>query len=148
MNFSPPDDCLLSRFVTTYRFWDVVVLWARERLEHEEVVARALASGIIRSGLAVSEYDPDERTVSVLQEASISLRAAPWTGYRATDSAPLLRIRAATLSHLIAIVEHGLMPSRNLLFQVTIAQEDFGLWADTQEIPRPSFWFSSAKRTT
>jgi len=30
----------LSQLVESYKFWDVVTHWAKERLEHEETVAR------------------------------------------------------------------------------------------------------------
>ena len=34
----------------SYRFWDIVTQWAAEKLQHEQVVARVLAKGVIRDG--------------------------------------------------------------------------------------------------
>lgn len=48
----------LSQYVESFKFWDVVTLWAKERLEHEEIVARVLAAGIIRQGLIIQSRDP------------------------------------------------------------------------------------------
>lgn len=41
----------------SYKFWDVVALWAKEQLESEEVVARALAKAVIRDGLRLQSTD-------------------------------------------------------------------------------------------
>ena len=30
----------LSQLVESYKFWDVVTLWAKEKLEHEDIVAK------------------------------------------------------------------------------------------------------------
>jgi len=34
--------------VESYKFWDIVAFWAKEQLEPEAVIARALAKGVIR----------------------------------------------------------------------------------------------------
>jgi hypothetical protein len=47
-----------SQLVESYKFWDVVSLWSRERLEHELIVARALARGVIIDGLRLHSADP------------------------------------------------------------------------------------------
>ena len=47
-----------SQLVESFRFWDVVALWARERLEHESLIARVLATGIIRDGLRFQSTEP------------------------------------------------------------------------------------------
>ncbi len=47
----------LSHLVESYKYWDIVVLWAKERLEHEDIVARALARGIICDGLKCESID-------------------------------------------------------------------------------------------
>ncbi|MCZ7563748.1 MAG: hypothetical protein M5U08_08015 [Burkholderiales bacterium] len=47
----------LTQFVESYRFWDVVTLWARERLEHEDIVAGALARGVVCDGLKLQSVD-------------------------------------------------------------------------------------------
>lgn len=47
----------LSQQVESYRFWEVVVHWAKERLEHGNTVARALARAVICDGLVLSSVD-------------------------------------------------------------------------------------------
>ena len=48
----------LGHHVESYRFWDIVTQWARETLQHEIVVARALAKGVVRDGLRAQSVDP------------------------------------------------------------------------------------------
>jgi hypothetical protein len=43
--------------IESYKFWDIVTLWAKEQLESEEVVARALAKAIVRDGLRLQSTD-------------------------------------------------------------------------------------------
>jgi hypothetical protein len=43
--------------VESYKFWDIVTLWAKEQLEAEEVIARALAKAVIRDGLRLQSTD-------------------------------------------------------------------------------------------
>ncbi len=38
-------------YVESYKFWDVVSLWGRETLEHDVLVAKKLANGVIKQGL-------------------------------------------------------------------------------------------------
>ncbi len=47
----------LSQLVESFKFWDVVALWAKEQLDHEEVVARALAKAVICDGLRLNSVD-------------------------------------------------------------------------------------------
>ena len=47
----------LSRLVETYKFWEIVTQWAKERLEHEDVVARALSRAVICEGLPLNGVD-------------------------------------------------------------------------------------------
>ena len=48
----------LGHKIESLKFWDVVTLWAKERLEHENLVARALATAIVREGLRLHSADP------------------------------------------------------------------------------------------
>ncbi|MBI5279570.1 MAG: hypothetical protein HY854_24270 [Burkholderiales bacterium] len=48
----------MSQFVESYRFWDVVTLWAQKQLQHEHIVARVLARGVMRGGLRMQSVDP------------------------------------------------------------------------------------------
>ena len=43
--------------IESYKFWDIVTLWAKEQLESEELVTRALAKGVIRDGLKLQSVN-------------------------------------------------------------------------------------------
>lgn len=49
---------LLSQQVESYRFREVVTQWAAGKLQHEHVVARPLAKGVLRDGVRVQSVDP------------------------------------------------------------------------------------------
>jgi hypothetical protein len=48
----------LSKLIETFKFWDIVAQWSRERLEHESIVARARAHAVVRDGLPLRSVDP------------------------------------------------------------------------------------------
>ena len=87
-----------SQLVETYKFWDVAALWARERLENELVVGRALARGIVVDGLRFQSIDP--RWV----KSDRSLSGYPYIGYAAIPDALPVLLRAEALEHLLAVV--------------------------------------------
>lgn len=126
--------------VESYKFWDVVSLWARERLEHEETVARALAAGVVRDGLRCCSVDPRWR------DGRMELRGYPYVGYCAKpDAAPVI-LRAAVLEHLLAVVQRAETPARALLMEEFIARADFAAWLDSTGQPQPAFWFGAPAR--
>ena len=102
---------VLSRHVESYRFWEVVTQWARERLQHEHVVARVLAKGVVREGLRVQSVDPRWTNAGKFE-----LRGAPLVGYVAREGDLPIFIRATALAHLTQIVERAALPEPQSLF--------------------------------
>lgn len=128
-----------SQLVESYKFWDVVTQWARESLQSEEIIARALARGVIMDGLRVNSTDPR------WMKTDRSLTGSPYVGYTAVPGATPLVLRIEALEHLIAIVRRGEAPSRELLNIEFLQREDFGQWLDATGQARPAFWFGAAK---
>lgn len=129
---------VLSRHVESYRFWEVVVQWARERLQHEHVVARVLAKGVVREGLRVQSVDPRWVTAGTFE-----LHGAPLVGYVAREGDLPLFIRASALAHLRQVVERAAVPEPEALRDEFIAKQDFQAWLLHSKIAEPSFWFEA-----
>jgi hypothetical protein len=127
---------MLSRHVESYRLWEVVTQWARERLEHETVVARVLAKGVLREGLRAQSVDP--RWLNV---GSFELKGAPLVGYVARQGDLPIFLRAMALAHLQAIVERAAVPEPELFADEFITKQDFYAWLIRSHIRPPSFWF-------
>lgn len=127
---------VLSQHVESYRFWEVVTQWARERLEHEHIVARALAQGVVREGLRVQSVDP-----RWLVPGTFELRGTPLVGYVARDGMLPVFIRGSALAHLRGIVEHAAMPHADALFDEFLTKQDFQVWLCGCGVPLPAFWF-------
>lgn len=137
MSQPPP----LANLVETYRFWDIVTLWARERLEHEDIVARALARGIVRDGLKAQSTDPRWMRGN---DQGIEFKGYPYVGFCARPGAAMCVLRAEALEHLLAVVHRAVPPERGKLAEEFIAREDFLAWLEANGLPRPSFWFGPA----
>jgi hypothetical protein len=129
-----------SQLVETYKFWDVVALWSRERLENDVVVARALARGIIVDGLRFQSIDP--RRI----KSDRSLSGYPYIGYAALPDAPPVLLRAEALEHLLAVVRQAAVPSREILAPEFVARADFRTWLAATKQALPSFWFTDEER--
>lgn len=127
---------MLSRHVESFRFWDVVAQWARERLEHENIVAQAIAKGVLREGLRVQSVDP-----RWLNLGTFELKGAPLVGYVAREGDLPIFLRASALTHLQAIVERAAVPQPELLADEFIAKQDFHAWVIRSHIRPPTFWF-------
>ncbi len=130
----------LTQFVESYRFWDVTTLWARERLEHEHVVASALARGVICDGLRLQSVD--ERWIEG-NERGVEFRGFPYVGYRADPRAPMCVLRASALDHLLGIVNRADVPSRERLAEEFILRKDFRAWLIGLDLRLPTFWFGT-----
>jgi hypothetical protein len=107
---------LLSQQVESYRFWDVVTQWAREQLQHEHIVARALAKAVIRDGLRMQSVDPRWPTPG------------------------------KALAHLQHIVERAATPQPEVLIEEFVTKQDFQAWLTRAQLPVPSFWFETELR--
>ncbi len=128
----------LSAHVESYKFWDVVTLWARERFEHEEIVARALAKAVICDGLALHSVDP--RWLDP-KKGQLELHGYPYVGYRPVPDRETMILRAEALEHLLSIVHKAATPSQQALGEEFIAKIDFQRWLARSGEPLPTFWF-------
>jgi hypothetical protein len=126
----------LSRHVESYRFWEVVTQWARERMQHEHVVARVLAQGVIREGLRVQSVDPKWTNVG-----SFELRGAPIVGYVSREGDLPIFVRATALKHLRGVVERAAVPEPECVHEEFLTKQDFYAWLIRNHILPPSFWY-------
>jgi hypothetical protein len=124
-----------SQLVESYRVWEVVTQWAQDRLQHEHVMARVLARGVIRGGLRVQSVDP-----RWTDPGTFELRG-PIVGYVAREGALPIFIRRSALNHLQAIVEQAAIPDPHQLFEEFVTQQDFSAWLQHEGLGRPAFWF-------
>jgi hypothetical protein len=131
----------LTQFVESYRFWDVTTLWARERVEHENVVASALARGVICDGLRLQSVD--DRWIAG-NDRAVEFKGFPYVGYRADPKAPMCVLRASALDHLLGIVNRADVPSREKLSEEFILRKDFRAWLNGLDLRLPTFWFGTA----
>ncbi|HET7766872.1 MAG TPA: hypothetical protein VFK92_17435 [Burkholderiales bacterium] len=125
--------------VESFRFWDIVTLWAREELEAEEVIARALAKGVIRDGLRLNSTDL--RWVKG-KSSALALNGQPYVGFCAKPGGDLCVVRGEALSHLLAVVREAKRPSRRALREEFIFRDDFRRWLRSTKQALPAFWFA------
>lgn len=129
-----------SQMVESYKFWDVVALWAKETLQHEDVVARALARGIIRDGLRFQGVDPKWLKPGA---ENAEFHGYPYVGYCAKSGMTPVILRASALEHLLSIVERATEPSLGLLNDLFVSRKNFQDWLIVTEQTLPAFWFST-----
>ena len=134
----------LTEHVESYKFWDLVTLWARETLVHEDVAARALAKAIVRDGLMANSVDP--RWVKPGQGA-LELRGSPLVGYAPVPGGEVMLLRAEALEHLLAVVRTAVTPDRHRLEDEFITKEDFKRWLIWSQQDFPAFWFGKSDRS-
>src|SRR5260221_8948678 len=108
--------------VESFKFWDIVILWAKEELEPEEVVARALAKGVVRDGLRLSSTDL--RWVKG-KASPLALHGQPYVGFCAKPGGELCVLRSEALEHLLAVVREARRPSRKALREEFIFRDVF-----------------------
>lgn len=125
--------------IETYRFADVVSLWARERLEHEVIVSRLLARAVICDGLRLQSVDG--RWANEPGKAT-QFRGYPYVGYTARPGSAMSILRASVLDHLFAIVERDEEPDLKRLHEEFIDRSDFREWLIQKDLPLPRFWFA------
>ncbi len=132
-----------SQLVESYRFWDVVALWSRELVEHEDVVARALARGVIRDGLRFLSVDPKWLKP---KKAEVEFHGYPYVGYCAKPRGQMIVLRVEALEHLLSIVERAEVPSRDLLHELFVSRDDFRAWLQATRQTLPDFWYGNEGR--
>jgi hypothetical protein len=128
----------LGHHVESYRFWDVVTQWARETLQHEHIVARVLAKGVVRDGLRVQSVDS-----TWVNKGTFELRGLPLVGYVAKDGNLPIFIRSSALNHLREIVENAAIPDAQVLFEEFVTKQDFLTWLTQAGVGAPTFWFQA-----
>lgn len=116
-----------------------MTLWAKEELESEEIVARALAKGIIRDGLRLNSTDL--RWVKG-KASALALNGQPYVGFCAKLGGELCVLRAEALGHLLGVVREARRPSRKVLHNEFIFRDDFRRWLRNTKQPLPAFWFT------
>jgi len=129
-----------NQFVDSYKFRDIVQLWARERLVHEVVVARELVKGIIVEGLRFQSLDPN------WAKTSEPFRGYPYVGYCAYEGATPIVIRATALEHLLVVMREAIDPSLPILEEEFVPKADFKNWLLRTSRAMPQFWFGESER--
>jgi hypothetical protein len=122
--------------IESHKFWDIVLLWAKEEQESEEVVARALAKGVIRDGLKLQSVN-----ARWAKNKGVELKGQPFVGFAAGPGAEMAVLRAEALEHLLGVVREAVRPSRDALKDEFIAKDDFRRWLQDTKQELPSFWF-------
>ena len=125
--------------VESYKFWDIVALWSKEQLEPEEVIARALAKGVVRDGLRLNSTDV---RWTKGKGSSLALNGQPYVGFCSAPGAALSVLRAEALEHLLAVVRQARRPSRRVLRDEFILKDDFRRWLRATKQELPAFWFA------
>ena len=123
--------------IESHKFWDIVTLWAKEQLESEEVVARALAKGVVRDGLRLQSTD-----TQWTKGKAMELKGQPFVGFCATPGAEMAVLRAEALEHLLGVVRQARRPSRSALKEEFITKDDFRRWLRNTKQELPAFWFT------
>jgi hypothetical protein len=137
-------DCYvdIGHFVDSYRFWDLVQLWAQETLRHHSLIARALAKAVLCDGLRLQSHIPSH----IANDPSIRW-GKDIVGYVSTPGSPLVLLRISALHHLEAIVERAALPDPYRLHEEFVLKTDFQHWLLAQGLPLPTFWFSPVERS-
>jgi len=125
--------------IESYKFRDIVKLWGRETLEHEVIIARKLAQGIIKTGLRFQSTNP--KWLNSTEE----LLSYPYIGYTSVSSERPIIIKAEVLAHLINVAEEKTDPSKHLLTDEVIFKNDFKKWLVRTGQSFPKFWFGSCQ---
>jgi hypothetical protein len=134
----------LGHKIESHRFWDIVTLWSKERLEHESLVARALATAVVREGLILHSTDPKWLKTN---NGKLELRGTPYVGYDPTGSGEIMILRAETLEHLLSVVSAAKEPDKSKLHDEFILRSDFARWLIWSGEQWPKFWFPEGKET-
>ncbi len=133
---------MLGHKIESYRFWDIVTLWARERLEHEYLLARALATAIVREGLILHSTDPKWLRGD---GGHFALRGTPFVGYSPVGVGEVMVLRVEVLEHLLSVVRAASVPGKAILDQEFIFRSDFAKWLVWADEKWPHFWFPEGK---
>lgn len=126
--------------IDSYKFWDIVSLWGREELEHDVLVSRKLAVGIIKEGLRFQSIDPN------WLKPSEELLSYPYVGYSSLKGEPPIIIKAEVLEHLLAIATKKIDASKQILTDEAVKKVDFKAWLIRTGQAFPDFWLANEKQ--
>ena len=124
--------------IESHKFWDIVTLWSRERLEHESLVARALATAIVKEGLMLHSTDPKWVKGN---DGNFELKGTPYVGYDPTGSGEVMILKSEALEHLLNVVRSAREPDHSILSGEFIFRADFARWLIWSGEEWPKFWF-------
>ncbi len=134
----------LGHKIESHRFWDVVTLWAKEKLVHEILVARGLATAIIREGLILHSVDPrwlNDSGWRLGNSKKFVLRGTPYVGYDPIGCGEMMILKVETLEHLLGIVNSAREPDKRKFSDEFIFRSDFARWLIWSGESWPQFWF-------
>lgn len=121
--------------VESYKFWDVVSLWGRETLEHDVIVARKLAKGVIKTGLRFQSANPK------WLKSNEELLSYPYIGYTSIPKEGPIIIKAEVLAHLINVAEEKVDPSEQILKDEVVLKNDLKMVSKDRAIfPEVLVW--------
>ncbi|MCK5684256.1 hypothetical protein KAJ27_09040 [bacterium] len=123
--------------VESYKFWDIVKLWGRETLEHDVIIARKLAQGVIKKGLRFQSTNP--KWLNSTEE----LLSYPYIGYTSIATEGPIIVKAGVLAHLINVAEETADPSELVLKDEVVLKNDFKKWLVRTGQAFPKFWYGS-----
>ncbi|MBT3202892.1 MAG: hypothetical protein HOM14_00670 [Gammaproteobacteria bacterium] len=123
--------------VESYKFWDIVKLWGRETLEHDVIIARKLAQGVIKKGLRFQSTNP--KWLNSTEE----LLSYPYIGYTSIATEGPIIVKAGVLAHLINVAEEKADPSELVLKDEVVLKNDFKKWLVRTGQAFPKFWYGS-----
>ena len=121
--------------IESYKFWDIVELWGREQLEHEIIISRKLAVGIVKDGLRFQSTNP--KWLKPTEE----LLSYPYVGYSAHPGEEPVILKAEVLEHLLSVASAKVEASKQLLQNEVITKHDFKAWLVRTGQSFPKFWF-------
>ena len=129
---------LLGHKIESHKFNDIITLWAKERLEHETLIARALVTAVVKDGLMLHSTDPKWLKGD---NGKFELRGTPYVGYDPLGSGEIMVLKTEVLEHLLSVVGSAKEPDKSKLSDEFIFRDDFARWLSQSEEAWPKFWF-------
>ena len=126
--------------VESFKFADVARIWGRERLEHEVVIGRELARGIIQEGLRFQSISPK------WVKSSETFRGSPLVGFSAHQDLTPVLLRADALEHLLKVTRMAIDPDMSILSDEFVLKDDFRKWLVHTGRALPEFWYGPKER--
>ena len=129
---------LLGHKIESHKFNDIITLWAKERLEHETLIARALVTAVVKDGLMLHSTDPKWLKGN---NGGFELRGTPYVGYDPLGAGEIMVLKTEVLEHLLSVVSSAKEPDKSKLSDEFIFRDDFARWLSQSEEECPKFWF-------